>query len=270
MPTPDSTNPRQPGLAEMIEMLDRDTPADRIDLDSYHPSPSLKAQITLTAGGGTQFYFPPMRDAAQAFGQTVVFLISLAIWVLYGTAQQPSLFWAAWGIIELLFFLWILRLWFAPERVVIGNGVVRDTYGIFRKTRTLPTAQVAAIHAVRGAYTRHFAIRIKDAGFRMFMVGDGIRNWHDAEWLALQMSRAANVKGSEANSPGAAPAAELLEQVQAINALAKDKGWVPLTGQTDATIDGVPISSPSNPTARLSPLMRVISAVIASLIKISP
>ena len=269
MPTPDSTNPRQPGLAEMVEMLDRDAPAERINLDTYHPGPSLKARITLTADGGTEFYFPPMRDAAQAFGQTVVFLISLAIWVLCGTAQQPSLFWAAWGIIELLFFLWILRLWFAPERVVIGNGVVRDTYGIFRKTRTIPTAQVAAIHAVSGAYTRHFAILIKDGGFRMFMVGDGICNWHDAEWLALQMSRAANVRASEAHSP-VAPAAELLEQVQAINALAKGKGWVPNTRQTDVTVDGVSIPSPSDQTARRSPLMRAVSAVMASLIKISP
>jgi hypothetical protein len=270
MPTPDSTNPRHPGLAEMVEMLDRDAPADRINLDSYHPSPSLKARITLTADGGTEFYFPPMRDAAQASGQTVVFFISLAIWVLYGTAQQQSMFWAAWGLIELLFFLWILRLWFAPERVVIGNGVVSDTYGIFRKTRTIPTAQVAAIQAVPGAYTRHFAILIKDAGFRLFMVGDGIRNWHDAEWLALQMSRTANVKASEAHSSGAAPAAELLEQVQAINALAKDKGWVPMTRQADMTIDGASIPSPSDQTARRSPLMRAISAVMASLIKISP
>jgi hypothetical protein len=256
----------------MVEMLDRDTPAERIDLDTYHPSPSFKARITLTADGGTEFYFPPMRGAAQAFGQTVVFLISLAIWVLYGTAQQPSLFWMAWGIIELLFFLWIIRLWFAPERVVIGNRVVSDTYGIFHKTRTIPTAQVAAIHAVPGAYTRLFAILIKDASFRMFMVGDGIRDWHDAEWLALQMSRTANVKVSEAHSPGAAPAAELLEQLQAINSLAKDKGWVPITRQTDVTIDGVPISTlhQSGQAAPRSPMMRVISAVMAVLIKISP
>ena len=84
------------------------------------------------------------------------------------------------------------------------------------------------------------------------------------------MSRTANVKASEAHSSGAAPAAELLEQVQAINALAKDKGWVPMTRRADMTIDGVSIPSPSNQTARRSPLMRAISAVMASLIKISP
>lgn len=268
MPNPDSTDPSQPGFAQILATLDRAAPSERIDLDTYTPSPSFKARITLTADG-TEFCFPPMGGAAQAIGQTVVFVISLAIWILYGTASEPSmLFWASWGIIELLFFLWILRLWFAPERVVIGNGVISDTYGIFGKTRTMPTAQVTAIRAVRGGYTRHNAILIRDSGFHPFMVGDGIRDRHDAEWLALQMSRVANVKASDAHSPTAAPVAELLERVQVIDAVARAKGWGSIAAKTDAMIKsgGTAASQTSEQTARRSPLMRLAFAMIPVLI----
>ncbi len=269
MPPPESTDPPTPGLTQIIETLDRAAPDERIDLDSYHPSRSLKAKITPTADGGTEFYFPPVRAAAQAVGQTVVFVISLSIWVLYGTVPAPAMvFWAAWGIIELLFFLWILRLWFAPERVVIGNGVVSDTYGIFGKTRTMPMAHVAEIHAVHGGYTKHSAILIKDGGLHLFLVGDGIRDRRDAEWLALQMSRAANVKASTvAHSLAAEPVAEMLEQVQVLNDAARAAGLGPMTQQTDAIIKGG-VSSPQTSERRAprSELMSVISAVATVLI----
>jgi hypothetical protein len=95
-----------------------------------------------------------------------------------------------------MFFFWILRLWFAPEKVVIANGTISDTCGIFATTRTMPIADVVAIHAIPGQYTRKNAIRIKGSGWHYLSVGDGIREKRDAEWLALQMSHAAGVKAA--------------------------------------------------------------------------
>jgi hypothetical protein len=159
MPASDSTGPREPGLAQTLEALAQAAQPDTasalsdVDLDAYDPGADFKARITLTADGGTEFFFPPMRAAAKATAQTAVFVVSLGLFILADTQTEASLpLLASWGIIELLFFLWILRLWFAPERVVIGNGVVTYTYGLFGKTRTMPTAQVAAIHAVHGSY----------------------------------------------------------------------------------------------------------------------
>jgi hypothetical protein len=131
----------------------------------------------------------------------------------------------------LLFFLWILGLWFAPERVVIGNGVVTYTYGLFGKTRTMTTAQVAAIHAVHGSATQYSAIRIKGAGWQMFNVGDGIRNWKDAEWLALQMRRVADVKAS-------ADVPQVLEDLQSLSAFANDRGYGGLMQKMGAIVSG--------------------------------
>jgi hypothetical protein len=160
-----------------------------------------------------------MRGAAKATSQTAVFVLSIVLFLLASTQAQPWLpLLAAWGIIELLFFLWILRLWFASERVVIANSVVTYTYGLFGKTRTMPTVEVAAIHVVPGSATSCSAIRIKDAHWRALNIGDGIRNQRDAEWLALQMRRAANVKASVDGSV-------LLDGVQILNSIAADKGY---------------------------------------------
>jgi hypothetical protein len=162
-----------------------------------------------------------MLGGAKATTQTAVFVLSIALFLLAGLQAQPWLpllaAWGSGGIIELFFLRWILRLWFAPERVLIANGVVTYTYGLFGKTRTMPTAEVAAIEVVRGSATSYSAIGIKDAQRQVFNIGDGIRNQRDAEWLALQMRRAANVKDS-------ADASISLEGVQILNAIAADKG----------------------------------------------
>ena len=223
MPASDSPGPREPGLAQTLEALaqaahpDTASALSDADLDAYDPGADFKARITLNADGGTAFFFPPMRAAAKATAQTAVFVVSFGLFIMAETQTETSLpLLAGWGIIELLFFLWVLRLWFAPEGVVIGNGVVTYTYGLFGKTRTMPTAQVAAIYAVHGSATQYSAIRIKGAGWQMFNVGDGIRNWKDAEWLALQMRRAADVKAS-------ADVPQVLEDVQSLSAFANDR-----------------------------------------------
>jgi hypothetical protein len=117
-----SPGPRQPGLAEILETLSQaarsatGAPADKIDLDSYHPGSDFKVRITPTDEGGTEFFFPPMRGAARATTQTAVFLVSLVLFMLAGMQGQPSLpLLTAWGIIESLFFLWILRLCSRPS-----------------------------------------------------------------------------------------------------------------------------------------------------------
>ena len=101
---------------------------------------------------------------------------------------------ALWTAIDLLFLGWILRLWFAPEQVAIANGTITVTQGLFGKRRQMAAADVTAIHAAGGGYTRYHRIRILGTRGRGIAVGDGIRERRDAEWLALKMSLAAGVK----------------------------------------------------------------------------
>src|SRR5882762_7344379 len=153
MSIPNSGGPCQPGLVQVIETRGRaaqpDTAgasADKMDLDAHRPGSDFRVRITPTDDGGTEFFFPPMLGGAKATTQTAVFVLSIALFLLASLQAQPWLpllaAWGSGGIVELFFLRWILRLWFAPERVLIANGVVTYTYGLFGKTRTMPTAEV--------------------------------------------------------------------------------------------------------------------------------
>jgi hypothetical protein len=88
--------------------------------------------------------------------------------------------------------LWVLGLWLAPQRVLIENGAFSRTTGILRRTQTLPVSSITSIHAITGSRAMNSAIRI--CGQKFLRVGDGIRERRDAEWLAMQMSRAAGIQ----------------------------------------------------------------------------
>jgi hypothetical protein len=131
--------------------------------------------------------------------------------------RLPLLIVAPWGVFNFLLLVWVVRLWTAPERIVIGNGTVRVTSGLFGITRTLPLSEVTAIHAVRITSPFLVSVRIRGKAWHTIGVGQGIRESREAEWLALQMSRTAGIAPA-----GPAPVNEAAEQMQVIAALAKE------------------------------------------------
>jgi len=192
------------------------------ELEEYKPDPDFGVRITRTADGGTEFFFPPVRGGAKAIPQTVVFLGTVALLAVICVRDQPSIpLVAIWGFIDLGFFMWILRLWFAPERVVFANGAVSYTSGILGKTRRMPIADISSIHVTKGAYTTNNAIRITGRGLNIFHVGDGIRVKRNAEWIARQMSIAAGVKPVDSIMDSSVEQAEFAQQAVALNAFVK-------------------------------------------------
>jgi hypothetical protein len=192
------------------------------ELEEYKPDPDFGVRITHTADGGTDFFFPPVRGGAKAIPQTVVFLGTVALLAAICIRDQPSIpLVAIWGFVDLGFFMWILRLWFAPERVVFANGAVSYTFGILGKTRTMPIAEISSIHVTKGAYTTNNAIRIRGRGLNIFDVGDGIRVKRNAEWLARQMSSVAGVKPVDSIPDSSQAQAEFVQQAEALNAFVK-------------------------------------------------
>jgi len=160
-------------------------------LRTYEPSSRLKVAIRATADGETEFVLPPVRGAAKATFQTTVLFASVGLAILAWGAVAPavSMF---WGVINSLYFLWILRLWFAPERVLISRNGVTVTQGLFRIAQTIPQDQLVQIHAIAGPTTPN-AIRILSRGWRHFTVAEGIRYRRDADWLAQRMCQAAGI-----------------------------------------------------------------------------
>jgi hypothetical protein len=162
------------------------------DQEAYTPSPALQGLICPAPDGGTEVTFPPLRAAAHAVAQTVIFLVSLTLF-LFTIGQLPVVVLLLWGLGNVLLLAWLLRIWLATEQVVFGNGIVSFTSGLFRIQQTMPLDQVKEIHVVAGAITGRNAIRIRGAGWHRFDVGEGIADQRDAEWLAAQMSRAAGI-----------------------------------------------------------------------------
>ncbi len=157
--------------------------ARKEEIEAYSPGPDFKVQIVPTTDGSREFFFLRRAAEASATGQTVLFLITFVPLVMMAT-QLPIWIVAVWAVIEIVFLAWILRLWFAPEQVVVANGVLTVTQGLFARKRRVATADITSIHAAKGEYTRNHHIRIVGKGWHVMAVGDGIRNARDAEWLA--------------------------------------------------------------------------------------
>jgi len=225
------------------------------ELEEYHPGPDFGVRITRTADGGTEFFFPPVRGGAKAIPQTVVFLATFGLLALVCVRGQPPIpLVAVWGIVDLGFFMWILRLWFAPERVVFANGAVSYIYGILGKTRTMPIAEISSIHVVKGNYTRNNAIRIRGRGLNMFDVGDGIRVKRNAEWLARQMSSAAGVKPVDSIMDASLEQAELAQQMEALNTFAKKFTGKDVLGDALKNAGGTPAVNPPRGVSDIEPI----------------
>jgi hypothetical protein len=144
-------------------------------------------------------------------------LVSVGLMLAARYYQLPLLIVAPWGVLNFLLLVWVVRLWTAPERIVIGNGTVRVTSGLFGITRTLPISEVTAIHAVRITSPFLVSVRIRGKAWHTIGVGQGIRESREAEWLALQMRRTVGIAPA-----GPAPVNEAAEQMEVIAALAKE------------------------------------------------
>ncbi|MFI5382189.1 MAG: hypothetical protein ACHRHE_23070 [Tepidisphaerales bacterium] len=187
-------------------------------LEDYKPGPGFRVKIKPAAEGGTEFLIPPMGRAGGAVAQSIVFAVSFVL-MLFAYGQFPMAIVIPWGILNLLLYLWLARLWFAPERIVIGNGVIRVTNGLFRITQSMAIDQLASIHAVPIETPWVVTVRIKSRGWRQIGTGQGIRELVEAQWLALQMSHAAGIQPA---SP--IPGNETDEVVESVLGYAKEKG----------------------------------------------
>ncbi|HLY57830.1 MAG TPA: hypothetical protein VKS60_19870 [Stellaceae bacterium] len=190
--------------------------ARRRRLEDYQPGPGSRVRIGPAPGGGTEFFLPPLGTAGGAIAQTIVLLASIALITLAWRNGFPLVITVPWGVINLLLFVWVIRLWSAEERIVVGNGTIRVTSGLLGLTRSMPLDQVRQIHAVRIASPWIVTVRIMGHGWQMIGCGQGIREAREAEWLALRMSRTAGIEPA-----GPIPVNEWGEQLQVLGAFAE-------------------------------------------------
>lgn len=186
---------------EQSAHLDSIRAAHLAELEAYTPGPELKVRVTMLPSCGQEFYFPaaPFDTKATSFSLVWLVLFCFVYFVGYQVFSnfKPGMLMIMpvfmFGVfVTVVMGVWVLGLWIAPQVVRIENGVLSRTTGLLRRTQTLPVNAITSIHAITGSLPTHSAIRI--CGLKFYRVGDGIRDWRDAEWVAMQMSRAAGVK----------------------------------------------------------------------------
>jgi hypothetical protein len=88
----------------------------------FQPSPKTRVRIAQAGEGGTGFALPPVGIAGGAIAQSIVLLVSVGLMLAARYYQLPLLIVVPWGVLNFLLLVWVVRLWTAPERIVIGNG----------------------------------------------------------------------------------------------------------------------------------------------------
>ncbi len=170
------------------------------------PSDLAKAGITVgPSPDGMEFRFAAARNPSAAAGLTGFALLWTGIlWFLH-SVKVPVIFPVVFGLFEALFVLIALDLWFGSVRVSIAGGVLQRRYalaGIPISTRAMPAADVSKLKLKVGmqsggrAGTPYYDLRAVLLNGREQTLAGSIRDKHQAEWLAAQMSAALGLKSA--------------------------------------------------------------------------
>jgi hypothetical protein len=152
---------------------------------------------------GTEFHFAAARNKSASAGLTgFAVLWAGCLWFLH-SVHAPVIFPVVFGLFEALFVLIAMDLWFGSTRITIGNGALHKQYfllGIPSARRSMPASDVSKLRLKVGmqsggrAGVPYYDIRALLVNGREQTLAGSIRDKHQAEWLATQMSAALGLK----------------------------------------------------------------------------
>jgi hypothetical protein len=164
--------------------------------------PTHAKVIVSNHDGGTEFYFPALRNPSRAL---IVFLVA-AIWsglvyVLYRT-HAPILFTIVFGLSDLLIIAGFLHVTLGSARIGVASGEILSRRGLFGlgSTRRIPITEVASIVPVvsmqqgGNAGNAFYAIRLRMKNGRKVTLADEIGSRQEARWIVSQIETLAGLK----------------------------------------------------------------------------
>ncbi len=148
--------------------------------------------VSTTPSGGTAYDFGAGRNPGMALGTTLFALAFAAIeWFLI-EQRAPSIFRIAFGAAVVILAWGALRLWFLRSRVVVEVdrlGVEWSTLRI-RRRRSWPREALRSVRCRIGAQSGqgargvpYYDVVVGDASGKDHVVGSGLRDHHEAEWI---------------------------------------------------------------------------------------
>ncbi len=176
------------------------TPRDEDSSDVAQPA---HAKVVVGMGsGGTDFYFPPLRNPGRALILLLVTVIWTAVVYLMYQKNAPVFFLIAFGFCGLLLIVGTLHVMFGSARITVRSGEISSRTGIFGlgRTRQIPSSEVASILPVVSAQqgtssgnTLH-AIRMRLKDGRKITLADEIDSRQEARWVVAQIETLAGLK----------------------------------------------------------------------------
>ena len=164
--------------------------------------PAHTKVIVSMHSGGTEFYFPALRNpgrAAMLFGFTVVWTVM--VYVLYHS-RAPFFFSIVFGLSDLLLIAGFFHVALGSARIGVANREILSRTGIFGigPTRRIPVSNVDSIVAVanmrQGGNSENavHSIRLRTKDGRKFTLADEIASRQEARWIVSQIETLASLK----------------------------------------------------------------------------
>src|SRR2546421_735138 len=164
--------------------------------------PTHTKVVVSMGSGGTEFYFPPLRNPGRALTLLLVTVVWSAVIYLMYQKHAPVLFFILFGLTDVLIVAGFLHVTFGSSRINVRSGEILSHRGIFGigLTSRIPVSDVGsvvpvvsmqqggnsdrALHAIR--------VRLKDGS--KITLADEIDSRQEARWVVSQIETLSGLK----------------------------------------------------------------------------
>jgi len=176
--------------------------APRSDDSGEVAQPARTKVVVGMDSGGTEFYFPPLRNPSRALLLLLVTVIWTAVVFLMYQKNAPVFFLIAFGFCGLLLVVGTLHVMLGSARITVRSGEISSRTGIFGlgRTRRILASEVASILPVVSAQqgtssgNALHAIRMRLKDGRKITLADEIDSRQEARWVVAQIETLAGLK----------------------------------------------------------------------------
>jgi hypothetical protein len=202
--------------ASVARVRESESPtSSRVDAAGFASAPSGSEDVGFVAkpartkvivgihDGGTEFYFPALRNPGRALLLFVVMVIwSGVVYMLYHS-RAPFFFTVVFGLADLLLIWGFLHVTLGSARIGVSSGEILSRTGIFGigATKRIPVSNVDSIVPVLSAQQgnsswghAYYAIRLRTKDGRKLRLADEIDNRQEARWIVSQIETLAGLK----------------------------------------------------------------------------
>src|SRR6266481_5212721 len=166
------------------------------------PQPAHTKVVVSMGSGGTEFYFPALRNPGRALILLLVTVFWSAVVFVLFRSQAPIFFFIMFGFTDLLLIAGILHVTLGSSRISVRSGEILSRTGIFGlgRTRRIQASDVASIVPVAGMQqgnstgTVLHAIRMRLKDGSKITLADEIDSRQEARWVVSQIETLAGLK----------------------------------------------------------------------------